>query len=176
VKISARGFVLPDVNVRIHAVLAATLAFVLIVPSAAALTTTPKAAIHRSSEESMIADMNRERASHGLAPLRMNVQLALAAGDRANDMIAKHYFSHVAPDGRLPWYWIEKRGYDYTEVGENLAVGYRGATVVNGWMHSPEHRENVLKPEFTEVGIAILAQSPAKAFRGPLVVALYGTR
>jgi uncharacterized protein YkwD len=164
------------VNVRIQSLLAATVVFVLMAPSGAALTTTPKTAVHHSAEEAMIADMNRERASHGLAPLRLNVQLALAAGDRANDMVAKHYFSHVAPDGRQPWYWIEKRGYDYTEVGENLAVGYRGAAVVDGWMHSPEHRENVLKPEFNEVGIAILAQSPAKAFRGPLVVALYGTR
>jgi uncharacterized protein YkwD len=164
------------VKVRIHSLIAAALSFALLAPPAGAFTATPKPAVHRTAQEALIVSMNRERAAHGLGPLRLNVQLALAAEDRANDMLAKHYFAHVAPDGRQPWFWVDKRGYAYTEVGENLAVGYLGQSIVDGWMHSPEHRENVLKPEFDEVGIAIVAQSPARMYRGPLVVALYGTR
>ena len=131
----------------------------------------------RLSVETLIADMNRERAANGLAPLRLNNLLALAAEDRLHDLFAKHYFEHVSPDGIDPFSWVDKRGYRYTEVGENLAVGYNtSALVVDGWMNSPAHRENVLKREFDEIGIAISAGSPTRPYDGPTVVALYGTR
>jgi uncharacterized protein YkwD len=127
-----------------------------------------------SPEEAILAQMNHERVVRGLKPLHLNLQLALAANDRVKDMLSKHYFSHVSPTGVQPWYWIDQRGYEYREVGENLAVGYRGPEIVNGWMHSREHRENILMPQFDEVGIAISNVSPMHGYGAPLVVALYG--
>jgi uncharacterized protein YkwD len=125
----------------------------------------------------VIEQMNRERATHGLKPLRVNGELCAAALDRIDDMFAKHYFSHVSPDGIQPWEWVDKRGYDYRAMGENLAVGYSTAeSVVDGWMHSPKHRENVLMPAFDEVGVAVVPASPQRPFHGPTVVALYGER
>ena len=130
-----------------------------------------------SMAEKVVEDMNRERGSHGLKPLRINDELSAAAIDRIDDMFAKHYFSHVSPDGIGPWTWADKRGYNYREIGENLAVGYPTAeAVVDGWMHSPGHRANVLKPVFDEVGVAVAASSPERRFTGPTVVALYGER
>ncbi len=127
--------------------------------------------------EALIAAMNRERAALGLPPLRANQELSLAARDRIGDMFAKHYFSHVSPDGIDPFTWADRRGYDYTEIGENLAVGYRSAGgVVDGWMQSPGHRANILKADFDEVGIAVAAGSPTRPYAGPTVVALYGVR
>lgn len=127
--------------------------------------------------EALVVAMNREREAYGLRPLKLNAQLSLAAGDRIHDMFAKHYFNHVSPDGIDPFTWADKRGYDYTEIGENLAVGYRTAgSVVNGWMHSPKHRANILKGDFDEIGIATAFGSPTRRFSGPTVVALYGTR
>lgn len=130
----------------------------------------------RSSEEAILAAMNLERASRGLRPLRINERLSLAAGDRVRDMFAKGYFDHVSPDGVQPFVWASQRGYRYSLIGENLAVGYRGAAVVDGWMRSPGHRENVLMRDFDEVGIAIADGSPRRGYKGPLVVAMYGTR
>lgn len=125
----------------------------------------------------LVDQMNRERAAHGLQPLRVNDELSAAALDRIDDMFAKHYFSHVSPDGIQPWQWIDKHGYDYRAMGENLAVGYRTAeSVVDGWMHSPKHRDNVLRAVFNEVGIAVVPDSPQHPFHGPTVVALYGER
>jgi uncharacterized protein YkwD len=127
--------------------------------------------------EALVEAMNRERAAYGLQPLHLNAQLSLAAGDRIGDMFAKHYFDHVSPDGIDPFTWVDQRGYDYTEVGENLAVGYRNAgAVVDGWMHSPAHRANILKGHFDEVGIALAAGSPTGRYAGPTVVVLYGSR
>lgn len=120
--------------------------------------------------------MNRERASRGLGPLRLNSKLSLAANDRIEDMFAKRYFAHTSPDGIDPFEWVLHRGYRYRLIGENLAVGYRGTAVVDGWMRSPGHRENILQRGFDEVGIAIADGSPRRGYKGPTVVAIYGRR
>ena len=125
----------------------------------------------------IVNDMNRERARHGLHPLRLEARLTRAAEDRAGDMFAKRYFDHVSPDGIQPFTWVRKRGYRYSIVGENLALGYRSSgAVVGGWMRSPGHRENILTAGFDEVGIAISNGSPTRGYRGPLIVALYAAR
>ncbi len=131
----------------------------------------------RTPSASAIVDaMNRERAAYGLGPLRLNGRLSLAARDRVEDMFAKNYFDHVSPDGINPFTWVRKRGYRYRIIGENLAVGFRGTAVVDGWMRSPGHRENILQRSFDEVGLAIADGSPRRGYRGPLVVAMYGAR
>ena len=129
------------------------------------------------SAEGLVGEMNRERAAAGLGPLRLNAALSAAADDRMHDMFAKHYFEHISPDGIDPFTWAERRGYDYREIGENLAVGYpRASDVVDGWMHSDGHRANILGAGYDEIGIAIADGAPRSSFRGPTVVALYGKR
>src|SRR5688500_1407841 len=118
--------------------------------------------------------LSRERAERGLGPLRLNDRLSLAATDRIGDMFAKHYFAHVSPDGIQPFVWAKQRGYRYRLIGENLAVGFRGTAVVDGWMRSRGHRENILQRGFEEVGIAIADGAPQRGYRGPTVVAMYG--
>lgn len=133
--------------------------------------------IHGLSAQALVEAMNRQRAAAGLGPLRLNEKLNAAADDRMRDMFAKHYFSHVSPDGLDPFSWADREGYDYRAIGENLAVGYRtAADVVDGWMHSEHHRENVLGASYEEIGIAIADASPARPFHAPTVVALYGKR
>ena len=129
-----------------------------------------------TSAQVILAAMNEERVSRGLRPLRMNAALSAAAGDRVSDMFAKHYFDHVAPDGLEPFHWVEQRGYRYRLIGENLALGFRGVAVVDGWMRSPGHRENLLHRGFDEVGIAVGNGSPQRGYKAPLVVAMYGSR
>ena len=128
-----------------------------------------------SAAEVILAAMNRERTARGLRPLRLNQKLSLAANDRIGDMFSKRYFAHVAPDGLQPFTWALQRGYRYRLIGENLAVGYRGTSVVDGWMNSRGHRENILQRGFDEVGIAIADGAPQRGYRGPTVVAMYGT-
>ncbi len=137
----------------------------------------PRRTAPSQSAEEIVAAMNRERAAYGLGPLRLNTRLSLAAEDRVDDMLAKRYFAHVAPDGMQPFTWVRQRGYRYRIIGENLALGYPSAQrIVGGWMRSPGHRENILGRSFNEVGIAVANQSPQRGYRGPLVVAMYGAR
>lgn len=99
---------------------------------------------------------NQKRQEAGIPPLVMNDSLTQAATRKAADMLTKDYWAHIAPDGTTPWYFIKSSGYEYIYAGENLARGfYSTGDVVNAWMASPSHRENVLSPNYKDVGFAI---------------------
>jgi len=106
--------------------------------------------------EELLILTNQKRQELGLAPLVMNEQLADAARRKASDMFIKNYWSHIAPDGTTPWYFIKSAGYEYVYAGENLARGfYSSPDVINAWMASPSHRENMLSPNYQDIGFAI---------------------
>ncbi len=105
----------------------------------------------------LLAETNRNRTQNGLSILAENEKLNASALAKCNDMIARNYWSHYGPNGdEKPWEFITKAGYSYNKSGENLAYGQENAPdVINGWMNSPKHRDNMLKPEFTEVGYGV---------------------
>jgi hypothetical protein len=108
------------------------------------------------SAQDLLTFTNQKRQENGLKPLTMNGQLAQAAEQKASHMFANNYWAHVAPDGTTPWYFIKSAGYEYLYAGENLARGFTTASdVVNAWMNSPTHRENMLSSNYDEVGFAI---------------------
>ena len=105
---------------------------------------------------SVIVDKtNTERVSFDLNSLVTDDLLELAAQLKANDMAKKGYFAHETPEGFDPWYWLENVGYNFVAAGENLAVNFTDSEdVVDAWMASTTHKENILRKEFTEVGFA----------------------
>ena len=107
-------------------------------------------------ESEIIALTNKERLASGLKPLSFNAHLSVMATAKANDMIAKQYFAHVAPDGTDLSMLAKTYGYAYLNVGENLALGdfTSSEDVVLGWMNSPGHRANILNKSFTEIGVS----------------------
>lgn len=119
---------------------------------------------------------NIQRAESGLPALEFNQLLAQAAQAKAADMIAKNYWAHTSPDGLTPWVWFKNIGYKYLYAGENLARDFSdSAGVVNAWMNSPSHRENILSNRYREVGIAVVHDN----FQGQpttLVVQMFGTQ
>jgi len=99
---------------------------------------------------------NEERAKNDVPPLVPNELLARAAQLKAEDMAAKGYFAHTSPEGITPWYWFNQVGYKYTYAGENLAVNFfESEDLSRAWMNSPTHRANIVKKEFTEIGIGV---------------------
>lgn len=97
---------------------------------------------------------NRERTRHGLPPLSADPLLTTAAQAHSADMVARAFYAHTAPDGSQPWDRAAAAGSTRRSVGENIACGQRSpADVVEGWMNSPGHRANILKPGFTHIGI-----------------------
>lgn len=99
---------------------------------------------------------NSERSDNNVAPLVENVLLDKAAQLKAEDMASRGYFAHTSPDGKNPWYWFKQVGYDYHFAGENLAVNFfESEDVAKAWMNSPTHRSNIVKKEYTEIGIGV---------------------
>ena len=118
---------------------------------------------------------NVEREKQHEPNLQLNSQLTTAAQAKANDMASRDYWSHTTPDGKQPWSFIAKVGYQYEEAGENLAYGFTSASAtVGGWMNSTEHRANILNDAYQEVGFGVVT-SPDYQGHGQqiIVVALY---
>ena len=108
------------------------------------------------SSEQLLDITNSDRQAAGLPPLSLNNDLSQAAIGKANDMFSKDYWAHVAPDGTTPWVFIKNAGYTYVYAGENLARGFTTPqSVVDAWMASPSHRENMLSPHYKDVGFAV---------------------
>jgi|GEM_PF-581239 len=117
---------------------------------------------------------NQERTNNGLAPLSLNTALDNAALAKANDMMTDDYWAHIAPDGTTPWFFITNAGYSYSVAGENLAKGFNTSIgVVDGWMASQTHRDNVLNSSYKDVGYAIV-NGTLSGSETTLVVAMYG--
>ncbi|MDD5567539.1 MAG: CAP domain-containing protein [Patescibacteria group bacterium] len=119
---------------------------------------------------------NQERAKNNLAPLALNARLTAAAHQKARDMLAQGYFDHTSPDGREPWDFISAADYPYTFAGENLAINFiNPLTTFQAWMNSPSHRDNILFPQYQEIGVA----THSAEFKGKMTtvtVQLFGSR
>lgn len=97
---------------------------------------------------------NARRETFHLSYLAPNPKLEEAARLKAEHMAANGYFSHIGPDGTTPWDWIDTTGYVFTYAGENLAINFLDSEeVIEAWMNSERHKENILNNKFTEVGI-----------------------
>ncbi len=118
---------------------------------------------------------NEVRKKYGLPPLRYNKNLEQAAYQKAQDMFQKNYWAHFGPDGTTPWQFILQSGYQYQYAGENLAKNFLFSDgVVDAWMNSPTHRENILKKEYQDVGFAVV-NGVLNGEETTLVVQMFGT-
>jgi len=128
------------------------------------------------SNQVLLAETNGERLAHNASALQLNSQLTAAAQAKANDMATHNYWSHISPNGKQPWSFVAGSGYQYQAAGENLAYGFGTSDqVMTAWMHSPEHRDNILNANYQDVGFATANVANYQG-TGPetVVVAMYG--
>jgi len=129
------------------------------------------------SSSGLLNATNTQRSQNGeLAALTVNSKLSAAAQSKANDMIARNYWSHNTPDGKEPWVFIEAANYEYQKAGENLAYGFSSSNdTVTGWMNSASHRANILDGAYREVGFGFAnANDYVSTGQETIVVAMYG--
>jgi uncharacterized protein YkwD len=87
-------------------------------------------------------------------PLATSPALRCAARLHSKDMQDRDYFSHTTPDGVTFDQRITAAGYRWRTIGENIAAGYRTPqAVVQGWMQSPGHCQNIMNATFTQLGV-----------------------
>jgi uncharacterized protein YkwD len=91
-------------------------------------------------------------------PVTLSGTLAGVALGHASDMAEKNYFEHVDPAGKSPADRVRAVGYSEKLVGENIAYGPKSVDeVVQGWLDSPGHCENIMDPRFAEMGLGLAA-------------------
>ncbi|MCA9354223.1 MAG: hypothetical protein KC877_01755 [Candidatus Kaiserbacteria bacterium] len=117
---------------------------------------------------------NEERAELSAAPLQRNALLDEAARLKAEHMAKNEYFAHYSPSGVSPWHWFNEVGYVYAHAGENLAIHFTDSDeVVEAWMDSPTHRQNIIDPKYTEIGVGT-AKGTYEGYNTVYVVQLFG--
>jgi uncharacterized protein YkwD len=162
------------------AVLVMLLAAGLYLPSAWGQVRTKSGALTRSGgilhprelERRIFQLTNEARRQHRLPPLDQDNNLAAKARGKSDDMLRNHYFSHTSPEGKtLKDRMQEERPATFrtmSRIGENIYMGDRfdyagdiktqARLIVDGWMTSPGHRQNILDPNFTHLGVGVSAQ------------------
>ncbi|WP_082232452.1 CAP domain-containing protein [Halobacillus massiliensis] len=105
-------------------------------------------------EKEVVELVNEERAKEGLEPLKMYERLSDLARMKSQDMADESYFDHTSPTYGSPFEMMDQYDFKYWSAGENIAAGQRTPEqVMDGWMNSPGHRENIMKEEFTHIGV-----------------------
>lgn len=118
---------------------------------------------------------NQDRIKLGLAPLHFDARLQKAAAAKAQDILKNDYFAHISPTGALPWDFVRNAGFNYSFAGENLAINYTSPyELVNDFLASPSHRENLLSPFFSDIGIAVISGNYNGA-PATITVQIFGT-
>jgi uncharacterized protein YkwD len=104
--------------------------------------------------------VNEERLRSGLPALTSDTVLIRAARMHAEDMARAAFVSHTGSDGSDPSQRLDRVGYAWIWVGENIAAGQESPDdVVLGWLRSEDHRANVLSPEAVSAGLAMVRSS-----------------
>jgi uncharacterized protein YkwD len=143
---------------------------------------TPVAGNTTQVSQATLCLLNDERVSHGLQPLTVAQGLTQPSAAYSARMVTEGFFAHVAPDGATLTDRLEANGYidpdgDWT-VGENIAWGQGNIStaraIMVAWMNSPEHRDNILEPEYEEVGIGVVPGTPGDTSWGATYTTDFG--
>lgn len=125
---------------------------------------TPGYAAPSAVVNQMISEVNQVRTQAGLLPLSEAEELSLVATERSSDMVTRNYFGHTTPDGRTVFTMLHERGIIYNIAGENLAWNNAAerstsSVAIQGFLNSPTHRDILLSPEFSQIGVGVANQA-----------------
>jgi uncharacterized protein YkwD len=153
----------PDRTIRRRPV-AALLALVVLVAAllpTGALAAGPTSTQLRDAEALVLTRINEERADQDLLPIRMDGRVRAVAQARSADMVARHYFDHVDPDGLAPWDHLDAAGITWWGAGEIIALNsvspIRDAArrAVDQWMHSSGHYARIMDTSYNYAGVGV---------------------
>lgn len=144
-------------------------------------TARPSAADTGAIEQAIFALTNQERQAQGLPALQWDSRLASIARAHSQDMATNDYMSHTNLRGQDPTARAVAAGYDVRRslgggwttsgIGENIGMMPTGNVVGHGyvnndpesvaramvqaWMNSPGHRENILRTQYARIGVGV---------------------
>jgi uncharacterized protein YkwD len=116
----------------------------------------PQVSVDSGMEEKMLEMVNKERTSRGLKALAMDEEARRAARDYGQYLFKNGIFSHTDLEGGTPKDRMKKYSTEFVIIGENLAYAHGLEEAHEGLMQSKGHRENILHPLFSRVGIGVV--------------------
>jgi uncharacterized protein YkwD len=123
-----------------------------------------------AQEAEILRLVNDERKRGGASPLKSSQRLVLASRGHSYDMALRNYLSHNGPAGDTPAERVRGVGVDSAALGENVYMdrdadrAKLAQRAVQRWLHSPEHRANMLSPEFDMTGIGVARAADGTAY------------
>jgi uncharacterized membrane protein required for colicin V production len=123
------------------------------------------------AEQQLFDLVNEDRTQRGLGALVWDERLVPVARSHSEEMFRLKYFSHESPVAGSPFDRVRSAGITFTRAGENLAFAQSITVAHRALMDSPGHRENILRPEFTRIGIGVINAG----FYGRMVTQLFLT-
>jgi uncharacterized protein YkwD len=150
---------------------------VLVVPATATSSPSRSGVTLTTLEAGVLQQLNAIRVEHHLVPLTLSSRLTVASKQHTTEMGDDGYFEHSSHDGTAFWKrilrWYPQAGFHTWSVGENLlwsSPDVGPARALDLWMHSPEHRANILSPHWREIGLsAVHFASAPGTYRGSQV-------
>jgi uncharacterized protein YkwD len=107
-------------------------------------------------ETDLINEINKQRAAYGVRELVMNHEASRLARYRSEEMVALEFFGHSSRIYGEPDEMLLRFGVPFASLGINIAMGQENASeVLNAWLSSAPHRENLLNENFTSVGVGL---------------------
>jgi uncharacterized protein YkwD len=124
-----------------------------------------------TAQQTMQCLTNYARTRSGLGPLQLNAKLNEAGNAKLAADVSCREFSHTPCGQPFATVFADYlKGVSSYQIGENIAwgTGKYGTPreTMSGWLHSTGHRENILTPEFTEIGIGYLAGQTFEGYNG----------
>jgi uncharacterized protein YkwD len=130
----------------------------------------PPGVRHLPKVEDLVFELtNRARQAKGLPPFIKDAELTQVARAFSDDMLVRRFFDHTTPDGvSFDERIADRYRHRVRLMGENIwyATGYNpgrirqvAKEIVDDWMTSPGHRENILDPRFTHLGVGVSARN-----------------
>jgi uncharacterized protein YkwD len=107
------------------------------------------------AENRMLVLVNKVRQQNGLHTLQMDPILQEAAREHSLDMYQRHYFSHLTPDAKSPFDRMRALQARFVTAGENIAFAPDADQAYQSLLASPDHRANLLNPDFRCVGMGV---------------------
>ncbi len=108
-----------------------------------------------AEEQEMLRLVNEARKQNNVAPLTADISLTKVARLKSQDMIDNNYFSHNSPTYGSPFDMMKNFGINYVKAGENIAGNQNVQRAHEALMNSPGHRQNILSPDYTHIGLGI---------------------
>jgi uncharacterized protein YkwD len=120
-----------------------------------------------SKTEQMVVDMtNAARKKENLEPLKAHPILTEVARAHCVNMSKQDKLEHIL-DEKTPFQRMKEAGYFYNYAGENIAIGFGNfpaPRIFQNWMDSKLHKDNILKREFTEIGVGVYIDNQGKTW------------